>query len=80
MGSPLVTYDIGLCYRRSPENIERLAAALRELGVTLQGTPKDSPFRTDARATANGLNFTFETPLGDLDLLGEVEPIGRYEA
>ena len=30
MGSPRVTYDIDLCYRRSKENLRHLAAALRE--------------------------------------------------
>ena len=29
---------------------------------------------------ALGCNFTFETPFGDLDLLGYVEPLGDYEA
>ena len=33
MGSPRVTYDVDLCYRRSPENHERLAAALQGLHV-----------------------------------------------
>ena len=27
MGSPRVTYDVDLCYRRTPENLERLARA-----------------------------------------------------
>ena len=31
MGSPRVTYDTDLCYRRDPKNLERLASALREL-------------------------------------------------
>ena len=30
-GSPLPTYDIDLCYRRSPENLQRLAEALAEI-------------------------------------------------
>jgi predicted nucleotidyltransferase len=79
MGSPRVTYDVDLCYRRNPENLERLAAALREIGVTLRGAPKDLPFKVDARSLANGSNFTFDTPFGALDLLGHVEPIGGFE-
>jgi predicted nucleotidyltransferase len=79
MGSPRVTYDVDLCYRRMPQNLERLAAALREIGVSLRGAPKDLPFKPDARTLANGSNFTFDTPLGPLDLLGHVEPIGDFD-
>jgi hypothetical protein len=75
-----VTYDTDLCYRRTPENLERLAAALAEIGVTLRGAPAGLPFTADARALAQGTNFTFSTPLGDLDVLGWVEPLGEYEA
>lgn len=78
-GSPRVTYDVDLCYRRSRDNLERVAAALREIRPTLRGAPPDLPFRIDALALGLGSNFTFSTPLGDLDLLGMVEPIGGYD-
>ncbi len=79
-GSPRVTFDIDLCYRRTEENLENLAAALKELKVSLRGAPKDLPIILDARALALGNNYTFETPAdGDLDLLGYVEPIGDYD-
>lgn len=77
-GSPLPTYDVDLCYRRTAENLERLAAALRELHPTLRGAPPDLPFRLDAQSLALGSNFTFNTDLGPLDLLGWVEPFGTY--
>ncbi|MFN0133196.1 MAG: hypothetical protein ACKVW3_11815 [Phycisphaerales bacterium] len=79
-GSPRVTYDVDLCYRRNEQNLRRLAAALKEIGVTLRGAPADLPFRLDEQSLALGSNFTFSTPLGDLDLLGWVEPIGDYDA
>lgn len=69
-GSPIPTYDIDLCYRRTPENLERLAEALRELHPTLRGAPPDLPFRLDAQSLALGANFTFNTDEGPLDLLG----------
>ncbi len=78
-GSPRVTFDIDLCYRRSARNLDRLAAALRELNPTLRGAPADLPFVIDAQSLALGSNFTFETELIPLDLLGEVEPIGSYD-
>lgn len=79
-GSPRVTYDFDFCYRRTAENLQRLAGALRTLNPTLRGAPPDLPFQLDARALALGSNFTFKTPLGSLDLLGWVEPIGDFDA
>jgi hypothetical protein len=53
---------------------------LKELKPTLRGAPADLPFIIDARSLALGTNYTFETPIGPLDLLGHVEPIGDFEA
>jgi predicted nucleotidyltransferase len=78
-GSPIPTFDVDLCYRRTPGNLERLAEALRELHPTLRGAPPDLPFRLDAQSLALGANFTFRTNIGDLDLLAWVEPFGEYE-
>lgn len=80
MGSARVTYDVDLCYRRTPANLERLAAALGTLDLTLRGAPPDLKFRLDAQALALGQNYTFEVD-GEypLDLLGYLEPIGTYE-
>src|SRR5262249_54245696 len=79
-GSPRVTYDTDLCYERSAENLTRLAGALKELNVHLRNAPRDLPFIIDSRSLALGNNFTFTTDVGDLDLLGYVEPIGDFHA
>lgn len=79
MGSPLATYDVDLCYRRTKQNLERLAEALRQLHPSLRGAPPDLPFRLDAESLALGSNFTFDTDEGPLDLLGWVEPLGTYD-
>jgi predicted nucleotidyltransferase len=79
-GSPRVTYDIDLCYRRTAENLERLAAALKVLKPTLRGAPPDLRFRIDAQSLALGNNFTFNTAAGPLDLLGWVDPLGDFDA
>lgn len=79
LGSPRITYDTDICYRRTPENLRRLAEALRELEVTLRGAPPDLPFQIDAQSLALGCHFTFRTRLGDLDLLGDVEPVGNFD-
>ena len=63
-GSPIPTYDVDLCYRRTSENLDRLANALSELHPTLRNAPADLPFRIDAESLALGSNFTFNTALG----------------
>ncbi len=78
-GGARVTFDCDFAYRRTPENAERLAAALEALHPRLRGAPPDLPFRVDAKALAHGSNFTFETDCGPLDLLGWVEPFGEYD-
>lgn len=69
-GSPVITGDVDVCYARDDDNLERLAAALDELGATLRGAPPDVPFRPDARTLKAGDHFTFATIAGALDCLG----------
>ena len=78
-GHTRMTEDLDICYRRTPENLERLASALSPLGPTLRGAPPELPFTLDARSLKSGLNFTLESAAGDIDLLGEVTGIGGYE-
>ena len=78
-GVPFVTLDLDLCYRRTPENIARLAAALSPLKPRLRGFPSDLPFTFDERAILLGTNFTLEVGDESLDLLGEMAAIGGYE-
>ena len=77
-GSAYVTQDVDICYNRSPENIERLCKALEVVRPRLRGVPSDLPFRLDPPTIRAGLNFTLDTDLGALDLLGEVSPFGEY--
>jgi predicted nucleotidyltransferase len=68
-GSSQVTRDLDICYEKSPENLEALAAALSALGARLRGAPPDLRFRLDARTLRNDDSFTFTTVAGDLDCL-----------
>ncbi|MBI2826148.1 MAG: hypothetical protein HYX69_15825 [Planctomycetia bacterium] len=79
MGSPRVTYDTDLCYARTEQNLDRLADALKEIDPSLRGAPPDLPLVLDARALAFGNNYTLNTAVGPLDLLGWVEPLGTYK-
>lgn len=78
-GSAHITYDLDILYRRTADNIERLAATLEPIRPYLRGAPEGLPFHLDAATITRGLNFTLETALGDLDLLGEVTGGGTYE-
>lgn len=77
-GSARTTEDIDICYSREATNIAALAAALAPLHPTLRGAPKDLPFRIDVQTLKAGLNFTLDTDLGPVDLLGEVTGVGGY--
>lgn len=78
-GSSQVTYDIDLCYARDANNLNRLAQVLAPLHPRLRGAPSGLPFRWDAETLLRGLNFTLQTDLGDVDLLGEVAGIGTFD-
>jgi predicted nucleotidyltransferase len=78
-GSARLTQDLDIVYRRSAENLQKLAAALEGQSPYLRGAPPGLPFRWDAATLRRGLSFTLTTALGDLDLLGEVTGGGPYE-
>jgi hypothetical protein len=71
-GALRTTLDLDIVYDRSPDNIERLVAALAPLKPYLRGAPAGLPFVLDAATVTRGLNFTLVTDRGDLDLLGDV--------
>jgi hypothetical protein len=78
-GSLLLTNDVDVCYARDPENLKRLAGALQSVHARLRNAPEGLPFILDAETLKRGLNFTFTTDVGDLDLLGEVRGVGHYD-
>ncbi|HZY83627.1 MAG TPA: hypothetical protein VFE78_02240 [Gemmataceae bacterium] len=77
-GSTYLTKDLDVCYNRASANLAALVAALVQLHPYLRGAPPGLPFRLDVPTLQAGLNFTFSTDLGDLDLLGEVSGLGDY--
>jgi len=79
-GSAYVTQDLDFCYVRTPENIKKIVAALAPFNPRLRFFPKELPFFWDERTLQNGTDFTLDTDLGDIDLLGEVSGVGDYSA
>ena len=78
-GSARLTEDLDIVYRRSPDNVKRLARALASSGPYLRGAPPGLPFTWDEQTIWNGLNFTLTTSLGAIDLLGEITGGGSYD-
>ena len=68
------TRDVDFVARSDLANLERLAAAFRELGAELWGV--DAHLLGidvyDPRVLANGANFTLQTEAGGLDFFNEV--------
>jgi hypothetical protein len=78
-GSARATFDIDIVYDRSEDNLDRIVGALAPLDPYPRGAPAGLPFVFDRATLQHGLNFTLETSLGDLDLLGEVAGGGTYQ-
>ncbi len=79
-GSARLTNDLDVVYRRTAENMARLAVALGPHSPYLRGAPPGLPFRWDAETLRRGLNFTLTTAFGDLDVLGEITGGGGFDA
>ena len=78
-GVQRATEDLDIAYARDRDNLHRLATALATIHPRLRGVPGDLPFVLDEVSLRNGLNFTLDTDLGPLDLLGEVPGLGTFD-
>lgn len=77
-GGNYVTDDLDVCYYRTRENIKKIADVLAPLNPHPRGLDKKLPFVFDWTTLQHGTNFTLETEMGDVDLLGEVKGVGDY--
>lgn len=78
-GSARLTQDVDVVYARDAANVAALVAALAPAHPYLRGAPPGLPFQWNERTVRNGLNFTLQTDVGAIDLLGEIVGGGRYE-
>ncbi|MEK7807623.1 MAG: hypothetical protein AAB571_01005 [Chloroflexota bacterium] len=72
--SDAYTYDVDICFERTPQNAERLCRAL---------APYCQPIRSAFFDVVNLLTTItkgekFKTDLGDIDLIGEISGLGDY--
>lgn len=72
------TDDIDICYQRTPANYDALVRAFSPIQPQLRIPQGVVPFLFDTLTLKNGLNFTLETNVGPIDLLGEITGVGGY--
>ncbi len=75
-GATRVTTDVDVVPEEAKHNLERLSAALKELGARIRvtGEPEGVPFDHSAGSLARVRIWNLQTDLGDLDL--NFEPSG----
>lgn len=71
-GAPVVTLDLDIVHRRSPENVGRLLSALRALDAIYRD-PAGRALRPDASGLAGSGHHLLATRHGPLDALGAIE-------
>lgn len=78
MGGCRPTSDVDLIYRRTEENLGRLACVLATMNPALCGGPPTLSCSIDTLLSER-LNLELLTDFGRLDLLGWMKPLGGYE-
>lgn len=76
-GAPLLTFDLDVIYQRTPENMTRLLAALKEIDAHFRGDPRSiAPNLSHLESVGHKL---LETTLGDFDVLGSIDQGRSYD-
>jgi hypothetical protein len=70
-GAPILTFDLDVLYDKTPENLARLLAALRELKARYRD-PAGRHIEPDAEKLATLRLHLLLTELGALDVLGSI--------
>ncbi len=78
-GASQFTRDVDIVYRRTPDNLQRLARALAPLSPYLRDAPPGLPFLWDAETLRRGMNFTLSSDAGPIDLFGEMVSGETYD-
>jgi len=79
-GSSLMTRDIDVVCRFTPDNLERLFLALEELKPRHRMTAQKTPFTREQALSGTLRNLYLSTDWGQLDCLGEIKGLGSYDA
>ncbi len=76
-GALVTTEDLDIVHERTPENIERLLAALRELHARFRARPDLQPDASHLKGVGHAL---LDTDAGPLDVLGSIGAKRDYSA
>ena len=76
-GAPVVTKDLDIVHRRTPENVARLLVLLRSIDARLRADSRRIQ-PTESMLTGRG-NVRLDTSSGPLDVLGELGEGEDYE-
>jgi hypothetical protein len=78
-GSSLLTQDVDICCRLTPDNLMRLQEALADLHPVHRMTPKRLPLQLTPQTCEGLKNLYLDTDLGQLDCLGTITGVGDFE-
>ena len=78
-GVSLLTQDIDICCRFTPENLLKLQESIADLHPVHRMTHKRLALNLNERNCAGLKNLYLDTDYGQLDCLGEILAIGGYE-
>jgi|SRR5829696_172665 len=78
-GVSLMTQDIDVCCRFSPENLRAIEAAVAGLHPVHRMTPQKLPFVLTDELCASLKNLYLDTDFGPMDCLSSVPGIGDFE-
>ena len=77
-GSSLLTRDLDVCAVLTPENVEKLREAFRDLNPIHRMTPQRLSFLDNPDPGVSVRNLYLQTDFGPLDLLGEITGVGNF--
>ena len=76
-GAPVTTHDLDIVHRRTPENVQRLLAALLQIDARYRG--RDDVLRPTGETLSGTGHSLLQTKLGPLDVLGAIEGGRDYD-
>jgi hypothetical protein len=79
-GAPIVTRDVDIVHRRTPDNVDRLVTALTAIDARYRGRPSGDVLRPTAEVLLGPGHSLLQTRLGPLDVLGAIEGGRDYDA
>lgn len=78
-GAPVLTRDLDIVHRRTPDNIRRLLSVLEGVHACFRPDPRNRRLKPTSDMLSEKGHLTLATRLGPFDVLGELENGQGYE-